>query len=435
MTEEEARWFLALPEKVKSKRFSREEQVSLTAKCQRVLGSASPEPPRDANNRRRSVHRLEASACVPFHAHSTSISSSVYSTSTGGAPINHISASTEDSASKSRIPLDVVDIAKIRNEVHDRNPVAVDQVLATASNPADAEMETLRLYLHRGIAKVKPSEDNTKRPAPSSPPTMPSQPVKRKHHHRMHMLTPLPLPPPVLAPAPRQRTTSAPMSARLSRPFLNTDPLATEPRSSSEPDVRSEERRLPKLMVEGTVFELQGNDATPPAFEDKNFPPPVSAFSDYDSDVEDKDDDMLDTESVETIGPRTPSPTAHHIDATISSVSSEAGIEMPDLHLDARPKTASSYSRSGSAFSNYSSCHRSISSRELRTSEDMLYAFQRRETSGVDVIMEDDPLALESLPVCDDATGAKGAFSQGLHDTTTPPAKGLRKVFSSLKRL
>jgi len=144
---------------------------------------------------------------------------------------------------------------------------------------------------------------------------------------------------------------------------------------------------------------------------------------------------MLDTESVETIGPRTPSPTAHHIDATISSVSSEAGIEMPDLHLDARPKTASSYSRSGSAFSNYSSCHRSISSRELRTSEDMLYAFQRRETSGVDVIMEDDPLALESLPVCDDATGANGAFSQGVHDATTPPAKGLRKVFSSLKRL
>ena len=164
----------------------------------------------------------------------------------------------------------------------------------------------------------------------------------------------------------------------------------------------------------------------------------VSAFSDDETDDGDKADDNVDAESVETVGPRTPSPLDHHDSATHQATAVDSGTEIPELHLDARPKTPSVLDRS-SLPSTYSSFHDSIGSRThvVRTSsEEILYAYQRRITSGVDVETS-DPLALQALPVCDDNTGAKGAFavSHGQDSNALTPTKGLKRVFQSLKRL
>lgn len=451
ISEQEAHWFLSLPEKVKSKRFSREELVSLTAISHRVLSKSAEKSRPTATQRRQSVHRLETSACVPIGSALSSAAASTTEESSLETPSAGTVAPQQAPTSASqqtRIPIDVFEISKIRNGVHGKLPVETDQAMVTAVDAADAEMEILKLYLQRRSIKSRESASKNKQSPPSSPPTGLSQPTKRNSNHRLHMLTPLPLPPPVLAPASTLQTSAEfTASARLSRPFFNTDPLVLEIDSFiyvQEPGEGSrvlEPAAAPALLIECEVFELPANEDPAPISPDEECPYPrlVSAFSDDDTEDDgNEEDDNADAESVETGGPRTPSP-MDHADGAATQAAGDSGVEIPELNLTSRPKTASVIDRTSTSLSNYASTPNSIGSKPqvLRTSsEEILYAYQRRLTSGVDVETS-NPLALSTLPVCDDDTGAHGAFavSRSLDSSSLAPTKGLKRVFKSFRRL
>lgn len=451
VSEEEARWFLSLPEKAKKKKFGREELVSLTARAHCVLGKAAAERHRDTVERRQSVHRLETVACNPLGSTSLpSTRSTCKNDSVRPLPADSTDPAQDKAARPrpSRIHTDVVEISKIKRSLRDDLPAETNQVVETALDAADAEMEILKLYLQRRSLKPEASASRIKRSAPGSPPTGHPQPTKRRPRHRLPALTPLPLPPPVLSPAPRSQTSAAfSTSARLSRPFWNTEPLSLgvdasaglAPSRDSARDLA--EQPAPVIRVEGEILELPANEEPTRTGTDEDCPYPhlVSAFSDDDTEDDDnEDDENLDSESVETIGPRTPSP-MDHADAAVQQTTDESSVDLSEFRLDAPSKTPSVLDRASSSFSNYSSSHGSIGSRTkvLRTSsEEILYAYQRRLTSGVDV-ETCEPLALEALPVCDDNTGAHGAFAMphAPDGTSTSPSKGLKRVFKSFRRL
>lgn len=62
--EEQAFWFLSLPNKIKRHHFSREEHVILTDRCERVLHDRSYEPTREPPRRIKTTNRQ----CCPTHA-------------------------------------------------------------------------------------------------------------------------------------------------------------------------------------------------------------------------------------------------------------------------------------------------------------------------------------------------------------------------------
>ena len=218
--------------------------------------------------------------------------------------------------------------------------------------------------------------------------------------------------------------------------------------NGSQPDLQQQQDQTqlpreptPVLQLEGEIFELPANEVPSPIATDEDCPYPhlVSAFSDDDTEDDEKEDDeTAEVESVETVGPRTPSPMDHR-NSAIQEATGDAGVDIPVFDLDARPKTPSVLDRNSSVLSHYESKHGSIGSRShvLRTSsEEILYAYQRRLTSGVDVETT-DPLALEVLPFSDDETGAHGAFavSHAQDASSLAPTKGLMRVFKSFRRL
>jgi hypothetical protein len=160
-----------------------------------------------------------------------------------------------------------------------------------------------------------------------------------------------------------------------------------------------------------------------PATTTDNRQPPFGN-KEYGSEEEDDDDDYAST--TDATEPRTPSPTFHAVTTNARQTSFDSSYR---TFSKGSSSSSTPIGRPSTSISNREmTIHMSLTRRDLRTPEEELYSTQRRETSGVEVETQ-DPLALQSLPVCDDPTGAHGAFA--LPDQSS---KGLKKVWKTLRK-
>lgn len=408
ITEDQARWFLSLPDKIRRQQFTREEQLTLMVRCKKVLQSSSPELAKDV-----------------YRKCSTSVKR------------------------QSRIDLTLEDrpVTSAATSVDELGSyLELDSSSVHTTDTSNAEMKIFKLYARRSKAKSTPPQaDAISVPPPPPPvdtgPERPPTPVLRKKPSRRRLsLTPLPLPPPILAPpvpAIPPMLVSTPgrpisMSARLSRPYMDFLTLSTEPTVDSTPatesypydnvDIRKQLRKslmstenFNKLLEHGYDHDM----SMPVPSSTSDFLPlqnSPSSLSDYSPD--DGDDSTTDV-----TGPRTPTPTSGQLLVSNKLPSFDSGISMP-LGSDGTGK----YNPALTQSSREMTIHMTLTRLEVRSPEEELYSTQRRQVSGVDV-ERNDPLALESLPVCDDPTGAHGAFAL----PGSSSGRGWKKVLRTLR--
>ena len=399
ITEDQARWFLTLPDKVRRQHFSREEQVSLMVRCKKVLEHASPELAADVYQR-----------CLSLSSEDREPSFTKTRPSTAGG-----------------------------SRYDDGNShVTFDTWLDISTDHVDWEMDVFGGYSRPDASThtVAGTVDDMNLASIPPPPPEPKHVVfgakpKRKSFIRRHSLTPLPLPAPTLAPSvppvpplpsPDQVRHFA-LSAKQSRPSTEQVLGLLEPpaerRYYQDQDARFKLRSAlasTEKFDEALAFgfsptdERSNSSSTDPSF-------PLQQPTLYHSEQEDDD-----IKSIETLSPRTPT-YASEDQPAIKQPSFDSGFELPFTHMT-RPKTSGSSNRE-------MTIHMTLTRRDLRSPspEEQLYSAQRFQNTGVDVA-KGDPLALEPLAVTEDATGAHGAFA--VHDGVLP--KGLKRVWKSLTR-
>ncbi|KAK5174399.1 uncharacterized protein LTR77_001479 [Saxophila tyrrhenica] len=423
ISEEQARWFLMLPEKVRRQQFSREEHLTLLIRCKEVLEPSRSRQAKDSSHRGSSFSRPQS--CMSL------------------LPKDRPSTSTATSVNTTTSFLDT-DAASVRT-----------------TDTSNAEMKIFNLYTgcggsvsaHNDIVATVPNLPSTQpQPHPSDIAT-----PKKRPAFRRYSLRPLPIPPPVLAPPvpllPSQSPPASPassrplsLSARLSRPYvglftsvfeLEADPVqpvqqpVVESRAYDDEDIRKRLRRTllsPEKFEEVLEFGFSADEECPPSASSSDstlrFDQPASSGSEYDGDNDGDSED--DDTSVEAC-PRTPTPLSGDLfGPAIKQSSLDSGIGTPLSQIEPFSPTATC----GPTTSNGNremTVHMTLTRPGLRSPEDELYSAQRQQTSGVDV-EKHDPLALQVLPVCDDPSGAQGAFAV----RRSGSRMGLRNVWKSL---
>lgn len=392
ITEKEARCYLTLPEKVRKLYFTRKEQILLAVRCKNVLEDTSPELAHDAVRRCLiSTRKSDETNGYKRPSTSKSVDSTITTTTSKSSP---------------------------ESETFEQHAL-------------DSETEIVDMYSRPSMSDGKDSVSISE-PQPIQPPPEPKEP-SRKPHDRTFTLVPVPLPPPTLAPAPSQPSPDTvphfALSARLSRPF-NTGPVSSLPTTpttptKSEPSHDSEARDTirdhpsPQKIDEALEFGFSepNDESLPSSSTEESFPlqAPPSIHSD------DEDEDHV------SVGPRTPTPSESH--PAIKQPSFDSGISLPSQQMLRLPKTPTRRSPCDSFHDSEKTIHMTLTPRNLRSPADKLYDADWQFTPSVDV-QNHDPLALEQLQICDDPTGAHGAFA--VHDAEM--SKGMKRVWSRLLR-
>ena len=226
------------------------------------------------------------------------------------------------------------------------------------------------------------------------------------------------------------------MSARLSRPYIEAVPFTTEKlteaRHYQDPEAR---QQLRQYLTSAQKFDeaLEFGFPSPeratgsPYSADSSSPVPRGPSSQG----MDGDDGSLSS-----YGPPTPTADLDHSQSVVvaPSTTSESEFGLP-LQNNTPEKHTVGDSNSNSRSSSSSGGDREMTLRmtltrpELRLSENEVQSWQTAPSSGEERTLG-DPLALERLAVCDDATGAHGAFA--VRDCARD--RGLRRVWASLRR-
>lgn len=360
-------------------------------------------------------------------------------------------------------------------------------------------MKISNLYSRRSKS-FSTEQVQTIAPASAAPPSLPPVaeppvvPAPRKRTFRRFSLTPIPLPPPTLAPAvpaimspdteayykeARPVSVAASLSARLSRPYLDlfmqdTEQIpspTSESRSYFDVDTRKQLRRTlmsPETFDEALEFGFETKMPSPSSTSTHDLPIPVSHFSDDEYDDEDEDEEgdeeaqepqqeepviaeleatsdfdfgLSDSTSIlEPCSPRTPTPPLLTPSPPIKPGSFDSAIGGLPLYPPLRPKPTSptttprTFLLSPTIENREMTIHLSLTPPDLRSiasTEDELYSVQRQQTSGV-AVERNDPLALQALKVCEDDTGMQGAFAVA-EGGLGRGALGRWKVFKGLK--
>lgn len=133
--------------------------------------------------------------------------------------------------------------------------------------------------------------------------------------------------------------------------------------------------------------------------------------------------------SPDTLSPRTPTTTSDTALPRIKKTSFDSSVEIrPSLFTALR--TGKTRSPDGSIGNREMTIKMTLTRRELRAPDEDPYSVKRPTTSGVDVERV-DPLALDTLAICEDPTGAHGAFAVG----SSKGSKGLKRVWRSIRGL
>ncbi|KAK5126918.1 hypothetical protein LTR85_008276 [Meristemomyces frigidus] len=394
ISREQAQWFVALPEKARRQHFCVEEQLRLSERCEEAL--STPEP------------------------------------ASTGEPGQSQRRSSNDEHAGYGLSQPAVDTSS-----HQRQSSGSDASSLRTVEVANGEMPMFKLYSRRraSVGATATSLPPPAQPAqiPPPPPSRPHEKPKRKSFHRALTLTPLALPAPTLTPIPPVPSPSTikqlAVSARLSRPYLDAAPLAPEELSEAkyyqDPDARRQLRQYlasPQKFDEAIEFGFPSPDQIAPSSSgtDRSFPIQHTPSPSGD----DRDDTSFDSS-----GP--PTPTEHADDrrrTIIQSASLDSGIGLP-LQTNMTDK-AEDYDTPRLGVGREMTLRMTLTRPELRLSEEKLRGHRRTETTAVAIVADLDPLALGSLPVCDDHTGAHGAFAiQGVDQK-----KGLKRVWKSIRR-
>ena len=376
-----ASWFLDLPDKLKRQQFSREERVLLTERSETAI-SLSPITA-ETFNHRELTSKEEATSPLPQRlssGHSNAV-----------AP-----------------PLDLT---------HDVDPTS--EILATPEPclEHEVEMDRVKSFVRR---RSDASHRNSFPPPPAIPRFADLKHQRKKSFRRSFALQPLPLPAPTLAPVPALPSPTVlqqlrqPIEYRRQRTDSNFShrELAADAKYYQDPETRQ------KLKAFATPHKF--DEAIEFGFPPTELQEPLSPSADnYDlarkfslTFSSSEDDDSSSSHS-----PMTPTATSEPAYfRNHSSVNSRASLPVHHV-LEFSPKSPG-HRRTPSFGNREMTLRMTLTRPDLRApGPEPVTAQEVRIASPATA--QDDPLALEELPVCDDPSGAHGAFavSDGSHQS------------------
>ncbi|KAF7186338.1 hypothetical protein HII31_12413 [Pseudocercospora fuligena] len=359
--ESQALWFLALPDKLKRINFTPEELTLLTESSERALGISITSE--DSASRRTTLDR------------NGSIGSYHYQSS--------VSEEFED---------------------FEKDWYGMDSESIMSSEPGAHELEILKLY-----ARQRQGSESTTYSSIAPEVVEPRPESRRKSFTRKRAisLAPIPLPPPTLLPAvpplPSPSTLRSMEHVRSPLPLPSPVDSATETKYYKDTSARSKLREYvasPEKFDEVLEFGFRP-DRRKRATSMDEYGDELNEDLEELSIANSKDDEDMSS----TMSPRTPA----------GSEANFGGHATPHSSLDSGKVLPPSNkvmvrSLSPELGGREMTLRMTLTKPELRAPEAELYSFQRREVSGVDLETR-DPLALDALPVCEDHSGAQGAFA------------------------
>lgn len=376
--EHQALRFLALPSKVKRTHFTREELILLTESSERVLGWAA-------------LH--ESSHRVKQDRHG-SVGSSRYFSSVSSDCIHDMEKDWFEAKTES---------------------------LHSIENADAHEPSSMQTCIHEGAVAPTVPTAQPRRPTTVAIQRPATRYNKSGARRRMSILAPIPLPPLTLLPAvPPLPSPTYPKP---------TEP-ATETKYYKDTDARSKLREFltsPAKFDEALEFGFpERRTESPTSSVQPSLPSELDELSiSHTRDEDDDEDDYLS-------GPRTPSVTTDGYNPGIVHHNSlDSGVNLPLQFV--RGKTSLRSLSPDFEAGRSMTMKMTLTRPDLRAPEDRLYSIARMQASGVD-IAEADPLALDPLPVCDDHTGAQGAFAVTARSASSGGG-GLKKVWKSLRKV
>lgn len=385
--EQQAIRFLSLPDKVKRSHFTPEELVLLTESSERALGCPSPMAD-DGFQRRNLMDR------------NGSVSSSRYRSS--------MSDELADDLEKDWYE---PEIASIHSSEHaGLNDGELEQKMPQRQSSVNSTFSALPQPLPRSESERL----DTRRK---------SSFAKR----RAFSLAPIPLPPPTLRPIiPPTPPSGAPDSTPKPLPSAGATPTENGAPTKYYKDSQARQKlreylASPEKFDEALEFGFPTEAGAIDPMTLQSSTPDIPLPSDMEE--LSVGDSRGDEEEVLTASPKTPSTNNEAFGPGMTYHSSlDSGVSIP-LNIS-KPSTRS---LSPDINGREMTLRMTLTRPDLRAPEQELYAFQRKEVSGVDMD-NSDPLALSSLPVCDDHTGAHGAFA-----VSKPPAAGFKKVWKNIR--
>ena len=411
VTEEQARWFVDLPDKIRKQQFSRKEQISIAVRCKRVLHHESPDVADDILRRCLYVGR-------------------------GADTRRPTSRRRKDSVAT--IDTDILvdeNLAESESDLlHGLETLAPEMQkynlcswpLASGPIPAMAIPPPIESSI--SMPSMLPVPIRSKSIASLRTPVSSSANLSNSYLRARPSISSLPL---LQHSIPRSRTFSISATQSPTKPESGEVARVVDFRQYRPPDVRQQLREYlsPRKFDEAIAFGF--------AFSDDDRPSSSRAYSQphahqyplpdlvYDNDL--GDDDSHDT--TDSLDPPTPTYQATTVTPLVFKQPSL------DSSVRSRPSLFSSLrfgkarKRSDSVSGREMTIHMTLTRRELQESNEAASHDPRPTTSGVDV-ERIDPLSLDPLYVCEDPTGAHGAFavrsSKGL--------KGFRRMWRSVTR-
>ncbi|KAF2773432.1 hypothetical protein EJ03DRAFT_131742 [Teratosphaeria nubilosa] len=380
ITQEQAQWFLSLPYKFRKQHFSREEMLLLTQHSRDVIQGVYDKPEQGSTH-------SERRASMSSRGRSSTDSNSVDKEScTATTETTHDNCAA--SVNTEELSRQLSEVSKLESEL---------AFFPTSSTRRSSTTTT---------ASARPQSEKPKRKS-----------------FRALSLIPVALPPPTLSPVPTLPKVNIKNFSRLSKPKTERSPRNIDTPAPAtakyyqDPDAR---RQLRTYLASAQKFDelLEfGWPSTSPISS-------MSASTEGPSSIQ-RSESAMSHDSVDTRGPATPTFSLDQI--AVQPVFYDHAVGLP-LRLD------DSDSRNDQSSDAFNGSRREMTIRVTLTRPELRSNCGGSKTeiqdSDVDVV-EADPLALEPLPVCEDATGAHGAFATHLDG---PQKKALGKVWKTLRR-
>jgi hypothetical protein len=444
VSHDQAAWFLALPDKVKRQHFSKEEQVLLAHRCELVLGSkeAAKVKPESTQEyvRRRLIEFDFLSDSTPKAKAKESAQDfcrrQLFEQSKGGT-----------AGTKRRRRLSAPE-STVFGDQGLEDSKAADAPEAVEDSEGDRMSSILNLYTRRH------SVATTSEPVTAPPIVAPAQ---IRSFRKSFALRPLPLPAPVLAPLPsptflknackdQQRHAK---QRRRPAPLVVTPPeVSAEAKHYKDPEMRRTLRAMssPELFDEAIEFGFP-----PPPSEPALSANLQSRFS-MDTAHFDRSSSLTSSSTTETRDsqygkcPATPDGPGDFLispHGTSLRLSPTSLRPSPTHKLHRRAHTADLPNNGGPTYGHSrtpSSLNREMTLRLTLTRPLLRSSESDPNTMSMPSLLEPlhkaalerDPLALESIFICDDPTGAQGAFA--VPDNSQQQRKGFKHAFKNLVR-
>jgi hypothetical protein len=402
VSEEQAAWFLALPEKVKRQHFSKEEQTLLADRCESVLDKKSPKASQESAQefcRRRLDSHSEKERTFKHRRRSS-------------APV--LSKALDQDL--------LADIA------------AADAPEVVDDGDND-KMAILNLYTRRH--SISTLHENKPEPIVVTK-------AQIRSFRKSFALKPLELAAPILAPCPspgffkeldQRRAANAKPRRRSTKESLNIPELSPEAKHYKDPETR----RALRAMASPEHFDeaLEYGFPLPPSNEAQNTAKLRSRFS---ANTSDRSSSLTSSSTADTKDlpyddiPSTPDGSTSFLETGVMMGTKASNVSVkptsPPLHRRAHTTgDVPSHTRTPSSAHREMTLRMTLTRPILRAAETDVRAMHPvRRTSLQPSLMDqvDDPLALETLLICDDPTGAHGAFA--INPETSQNLKGIKKA-------